>query len=358
MARTVYSIKKNRLRRSYGDGFVMDGAGNLYLDENSPTHRLYLTPIDSAENDSEWGRLSFKVRLSEEQVLYVYAFATNEKELKMGEEMVNIERFVVSDGIQDSAKKLLYNNPEAKRFVDKNDVLLYDLKGRYLFVCIEILGLGGGMLYNIRAERGSDEFIDAFPEVYRENNDFFRRYISVFNSIYNDFESSIERLPELLNFDKCPDELLPTYASWLGIDVQGDFMKPEALRQLVKEAYILNRMKGTKECLKRLLTIALEETPIILEANQMKEYAESEGEGVFDVTVLVKKQFSENERFQLMYLLEQFMPVRCRLKIETLKDNSILDNRVYLDMNAQVQYLEDAKLDEYMSLDGQLVLEE
>ena len=358
MARTVYSIKKNRLRRSFGEGFMMDGAGNLYLDENSPTHRLYLTAIDSAEDDSEWGRLSFKKKISEEQVLYVYAFATNERELKMGEEMVNVERFLISDGIQDSAKKLLFNHSEARRFVDKNDVLLYDLKGRYLYICIEVLGLGEGMIYNIRAERGSDEFLEAFPEIYRENNDFFRRYMTVFNSMYNDFETAVSRLPELLDFDKCPNELLPTYAAWLGIDVQGDFMKPESLRQLVKEAYVLNRMKGTKECLKRLLTIVLDETPIILESNQMKEYAESEGEGVFDVTVLVKKQFSENERFQLMYLLDQFMPVRCRLKIETLKDNSILDNRVYLDMNAQVQYLEDAKLDEYMSLDGQLVLEE
>ena len=358
MARTVYSIKKNRLKRSFGEGFMMDEAGNLYLDENSPTHRLYLTAIDSAEEDSEWGRLSFKVRLSEEQVLYTYAFATNDRELKMGEEMVDVESFLIADGIPDSAKKILFNHSEARRFVDKRDVLLYGLKGRYLFICIEILGLGEGMLYNIRAERGSDEFMDAFPEIYRENNDFFRRYMTVFNSIYNDFEDVIDRLPELLSFDTCPSELLPTYAAWLGIDVQGDFMKPEALRQLVKEAYVLNRMKGTKECLKRLLTIVLEETPIILESNQMKEYAESEGEGVFDVTVLVKKKFSENERFQLMYLLDQFMPVRCRLKIETLKDNSILDNRVYLDMNAQVQYLEDAKLDEYMSLDGQLVLEE
>ena len=92
----------------------------------------------------------------------------------------------------------------------------------------------------------------------------------------------------------------------------------------------------------------------------MKEYADTREleEGVFDVTVLVKKQLTENERFQLTYLLEQFMPVRCRLKLESFEDSGILDNRVYLDMNAQVAGADIASLDDYMGLDNYVILEE
>lgn len=360
MDRTVYSIKLNRLKQSYGEGIAMDRNANIYFDEHEPIHRLYLKSVDAAEDDAEWGRLAFNMRLHEEQVIYIYAYATNDTKIRIGEEYVDINRFLTSGNIPDSSKKILMQQRGALRFVGKHDVLLFGLTGRYLHIAIEVVGEGEGYLSNMRVERGSDEFTTVFPEIYRASGDFFRRYMTVFNSIYNDFDDRINLLPKLLDLDSCPDELLPVYAGWLGIDVQGDFLKPEALRTLVKEAYTLNRMKGTKACLKRILEIAVEEQSLILEANQMKEYADTREleEGVFDVTVLVKKQLSENERFQLTYLLEQFMPVRCRLKLESFEDSGILDNRVYLDMNAQVAGADIASLDDYMGLDNYVILEE
>ncbi len=360
MARTVYSIKKNRLKQSYGEGISMDQNATIYLDEHTSVHRLYLKSVDAAEEDAEWGRFSFRTHLSEEQVLYVYAFASNDSYIRMGQEDVDINRFLTSGNISDDAKKILMCQPGALRFVEKNDLLLYGLKGRYLYLSIEVMGEGDGYLSALKVERGSDEFMEAFPEIYRENNDFFHRYMSVFNSIYNDFDDNVNKLPKLLDLDACPDLLLPMYAGWMGIDVQGDFLKPDALRELVKEAYTLNRMKGTKECIKRILEIAIDEQFLILEENQMKEYtdARASNEGVFDVTILVKKQLSENERYQLSYLLEQFMPVRCRLKLESFRDSSIMDSRVYLDMNAQVAGAKNAALDDYLGLDGNIILEE
>ena len=360
MDRIVYSVKYNRLKQSYGEGIAMDKQGRIFLDEHEPIHRLYLKSMDAAEDDAEWGRLKFSMKLSEEQVIYVYAYASNRDEITLNGEQVDINRFLTAGNIPDNSKKLFIRQEGSLRFVGKNDVLLYGMKGRYLYLAIEIVGEGRGMISGMRVERGSDEFADVFPEIYRASGDFFRRYLTVFNSIYNDFDDKIDQLPKLLDLDSCPDMLLPIYAGWLGIDVQGDFLKPEALRTLVKEAYTLNRMKGTKACLKRILDIAVEEQSIILEANQMKEYAESYamGDGVFDVTVLVKKQLTENERYQLTYLLTQFMPVRCRLKLESFEDSGLLDKRVYLDMNAQVAGADAASLDEFMGLDNFVVLEE
>ena len=360
MERTVYSIKMNRLRQSYGEGISMDENAAIYLDENVNDHRLYLKSIDAAEEDAEWGRFYFNMQLSEEQVLYIHAFASNDKSINIDGEEILIDDLLTSSNISDDTKKIYMKRPGALRFVGKNDVLLFGLKGRYLFLSIEVMGEGEGYLSQLKIERGSDEFMDAFPEIYKENNDFFRRYMTVFNSIYNDFSDNTDKLPKLLDLDQCPDILLPMYAGWLGIDVQGDLLKPEALRTLVKEAYSLNRMKGTKACLKRILEIAVEEQFLILETNQMKEYGDAKGEkdGVFDVTVLIKKQLSETERYQLTYLLEQFLPVRCRLKLENFKDSGIVDSRIYLDMNAQVAGTENASLDDMMTLDNYVVLEE
>ena len=360
MARTVYSIKLNRLKQSYGEGIAMDENASLYLNADTSVHRLYLKSLDAATEDAEWGRLSFRTHLSEEQIIYVYAFASNDTHVTIGREKVDINRFLTSGNISDDAKKIIMKGPETLRYVGRNDILLYGLKGRYLYISIEVMGEGEGVISAIKVERGSDEFMDAFPEIYRENNDFFRRYISVFNSIYNDFDDNTDKLPRLLDLDKCPDMLLPVYAGWMGIDIQGDLLSPETLRTLVKEAYTLNRMKGTKACLKRILEIAVEEQFIILEENQMKEYSDSReaNEGVFDVTILIKKQLSENERYQLTYLLTQFIPVRCHLTIESFKDSGIVDSRIYLDMNARVAGTENASLDDYMSMDGNVILEE
>ncbi len=360
MPKTVYSIKLNRLKRSYGEGFSMDEDAYLYPDEQEMTHRLYIGRIDGADPDAEWGRLFMYASLAEEQVLYIYAYATNEQSIRLGEEEVDIDAFLTSENVSDKSKKLLLTQEGSLRFVGKHDVLLYGLKGRYLHLCIEVIGEGGGSVGGIRVERGSDQFMEAFPEIYRSGNDFFHRYISVFNSLYNDFDGNIDRLPELLDPAECPDVLLPVYAGWLGIDVQGDFIPPDALRVLVSESYALNRMKGTKACLARILDIVLDEPAIILEANQMREYSENPAseDDIFDVTVLVKKQLSENERYQLLYLLEQFVPVRCNLKLEIFRDSGILDNRVYLDMNAQVAELDHASLDEFIGLDAYTILEE
>ena len=68
MARTVYSIKMNRLKQSYGEGISMDKNATIYLDENTSVHRLYLKSVDAADEDAEWGRLSFRTHLAEEQV--------------------------------------------------------------------------------------------------------------------------------------------------------------------------------------------------------------------------------------------------------------------------------------------------
>ena len=359
MARTVYSIKMNRLKQSYGEGISMDKNATIYLDENTSVHRLYLKSVDAADEDAEWGRLSFRAHLAEEQVLYVYAFASNDTHIRIGRENVDINRFLTSGNINDDAKKIIMRSDGALRFVGKDDMLLYGIRGRYLYISIEVMGEGEGFLSSLKVERGADEFMDAFPEVYLENNDFFHRYISVFNSIYNDFDDNTNKLPKLLDLDVCPDMLLPVYASWMGIDIQGDLLKPEALRTLVKEAYQLNRMKGTKACLRRILEIAVDEQFLILEENQMKEYSDNRGTdvGVFDITVLVKKQLNENERYQLTYLLEQFIPVRCNLKLESFMDSGIMDSRVYLDMNAKVAGTENALLDDYMGLDSNIILE-
>lgn len=367
MAGINYSIKKNRLENSYLVGMSVDPeSGRLLLDKDTGIHRLYTDKIDSATDGCEWGRLSFDMELTENMALYVYAFAGDFDTWYDSEGRNHtIADTLKSKDIPDEDKKRFFSGDGGARFVGKNDILLYRLKGRFLYIAIEILGAGEGYIDRIRIDRKGDQFMDAFPSVYRERDSFFHRFLSVFSSIYNDVDYEISRLPELLDVDKCPRECLRVYAGWLGIDLSGDFLTEDAERTFVREAYNLNRTKGTKACLLRVLEIVTGEKAVILENNAIRAYLEkgemSETElisgGIYDVNILLRKQLSDTDRQQIMYLLNQFKPIRSRLHLIQLRDTPILDDEIYLDLNAVLAGETLGVLDDDMELADDIILE-
>lgn len=360
-----YTIKKNRLEKSYTEGFLtIDDV--LYFSEDTGIHRIYIDAIDAGEEDATWGRLSFALDLPENMALYVYAQALNYNSWYDDEGTdINLMDMLRDEELPDEEKKRLFSAENGKRFVGKNDILLYGLTGRYLFLAIEVLGTGEGSIRRLRVDKQGDNFMDAFPGVYRERDGFFHRFLSVFSSIYNDVGREIERLPELLDVDSCPAECLPIYANWLGIDLSGDFLTEDRMRQFVKEAYHLNRIKGTKACLSRVLKIVLDEDVIILENNTIKSYIEKEDladsdymtGGIYDVNILIRTPLTDTDRHQLLYLLEQFKPIRCRLHLIALKDTANIDGEVYLDMNAVISGESVGCMDDDMMIDEDVVLE-
>ena len=77
------------------------------------------------------------------------------------------------------------------------------------------------------------------------------------------------------------------------------------------------------------------------------------------VAVLISMPYvPEGQKSQLMFLLNQFKPIRCRLLIHFLDGRDELDSHAYMDMNARISETEMGILDERMSLDGMILLEE
>ncbi|MBQ9633010.1 MAG: hypothetical protein IJV04_08900 [Lachnospiraceae bacterium] len=359
-----YSIKKNRLRHSLMKGMELDEENErIYLTQEE-VRRLYLPAIDQADEGGTWGRLSFDVELTEEMILYVYVAALDVDSVYDGEETYRIEDILMDEEVSDEQKKRLLLEAGGKRFVGKDDILLYELSGRYLFLGIEVIGAGEGTISHMRIDVRGDNFMETFPTVYHERNGFFHRFMSIFSSIYNDFDHEIERLPELLDPDTCPPVLLEIYGHWLGIDLSGDYLSEESMRTLVREGYTLNRMKGTKACLERVLEIALGERVIILEQNTIQSYMEKgdtvdeidERQSIYDVNILIKKRLSETEQYQILHLIHQFTPLRSRIHLIHLKDSGMLDSNVYMDMNAVLAEDAYGYLDEEMEMDDGVIL--
>ena len=74
--------------------------------------------------------------------------------------------------------------------------------------------------------------------------------------------------------------------------------------------------------------------------------------------MLVHTYVPENQKSQLMFLLNQFKPVRSRLIVRFLEAKGDLDSHTYMDMNAYVQEAEQGMLDERQGMDGSILLQE
>ncbi len=361
-----YSIRENRIMSGCLTGLTFDpGTKKISLDPDALYHSFFLRGIDSTETGTSWGRLSFKIDIDPEMILCTYVYSADDNSLDRNGERITLDSFLTDPEVSPEDKIMTLKNAGARRIVGQNDILLYSLKGRYLYIAIDIRGNGKAVFSDIRVDSPGDFFLDSFPEIYREENSFFHRYISIFSSIYNDFQDEIDALPEILDLNTCPLEMLIEYGSWMGIDLKGGFLSEDVIRDIVKEAYELNKIKGTVKCLRRLLTIILKEEPVIVEHNLVRSWIREENidyppnfkpRGIYDVTILVKKRITEEIRHQVLYMADQFKPVRTRIFIAQMDENAIIDSNTYLDINTRLPEKRRAVLDGDLSLDGTVVL--
>lgn len=361
-----YTIRQNRIRKGCLEGFELFDEKQLVSDKDSMYHGIFLRGIDGGADGAGWGRLSFKADASENIMYYVYAYATDHRVMYDGNGgKLDLDLYLTDKETETPDKVSFLMRLGAKQFAGVSDCLLYELSGRYLYIAIEARGEGSLTLSSLSVDTEGDNFMATYPEVYRDRGSFFHRYISIFSSIYNDYGEDIDNLTKLLDLDTCPEELLIIYGGWMGIDLKGGFLETEMLRDLVKEAYSLNRMKGTKRAMERILEIILREKAIVVEHNQIKGSEKEDvmiplrlkEKGIYDVTILVKKHLTEELRHQIMFILDQFKPVRTRINITQLDETPTADSNTYLDVNFVLPKEHGAKLDDTSTLDGTIVLE-
>ncbi len=345
-----YSVKNNRIRKGCIKGFNITDDGQLILDERESEHGIFLAPFDGVKAGSTWGRITYNLVLSEQIVCYTYVIAFDNIEFSVDNgKHDTVTSFLCDPEVSTYTKTKVLLGLGAKKFVNTDDGLLYELEGRYLYIAVEMLGMGSASIDSIRVGVLGDNFMGTFPAVYQERNGFFHRYMSIFSSIYNDNSEINEKLYEMLDLNKCDAELLEMYGSWFGIDLRGGFLPEDTLRTLVKEAYMLNRMKGTKWAIERIVEIVVGEDSVLLE-NRLQDG------GIFDVTILVNAKLSEDLRHQLMFILDQFRPLRTRIRLLQMEKEAVMDGNSYLDMNAAIPKQKHVVLDEESMYDGAITL--
>jgi len=352
-----YSVKKSRIDNSALYALSADEKGRLFCDDSDRMHYLFLPPFDGGKEAAQWGRFKFEADIPDDCEVTIFYFATEITAFNRKGVLSDMKEFLCETNEDPGVKLEFFSVADAKSIRGATDILLYDVTGRYLFVAVRIEGNFEGPIHDMKVINPGDTFMNTMPEIYRNRGGFFHRYLSVFSSIFNDFQDKIDNYAVNLDPDVADKDLLVTYAAWMGIDVSGDFLDENTLRTLVKEAPALNRKKGTKAALERLCEIVLSEKCIVVE-NKEDSNARMFGDSRFDVTILIKSFVEEKKKSQLAFLLNQFIPIRTHLRIIYLEGRSGLDTHSYLDINASVFDTRQGRLDSHMSLDGNVLMEE
>jgi phage tail-like protein len=356
-----FPIGKSRFRSAVMDGFAWSDSEGL-LAEGAGGHVCFLSRIDSGHRSCQWGRLRFTSEAEEDAIPVIHAFATDDELLIAGGETKSYDEIILDENETALRKRRLFEMAGASKFVGKNDVLLYEQEGRYLWLCVEVVGHGRVALRDFEVFAPRDNFFTAFPEIYRTNGEFFHRYLAIFSSMYYDLQDVIDSIDRLIDVDAAPEAVLPVLAEWLGIEIDGGFVEEAQFRKVLKLAFEMIRAKGTREAVEKLLRVFLDEGFYIVEQRAAREAA-GEGEGreisarlygdsPFDFTVLIRKAPEERLHARLKYLIRQFAPLRTRANIVFLENTGRLDAYAYCDVNARVAGFREGRLDLGATLDG------
>lgn len=349
-----FQIGINRLKKAALEGFFLNKQCQLEGQEGAEVHAAVFNKIDSGTPGTLWGRMTLDLQLPEDAVYAVYAFAgENDSFLRQGVE-TGYDDFI-QDPREPFQKKIrLLELSGAAVFRNSDEILLSGMEGRYLWFGIEISGTHNCFFKGAVIWNPGDLFSKLFPEIYRADNEFLKRYLSIFSTLHVGFDQKIKLLSQYLDVDKAPVEVLPVLARWLGIVADGEFLGPERMRLLLKNAYALSRIKGTKRALCEITKILLDTEPLIIEqakvhhigGEQRATYEKLYGTNPMMFTMLIKGQYEQRVYAQLRYLIEQFKPARSIARIVFLGDCSNMDDYCYLGVNARVGEYQMGSLDQ------------
>lgn len=231
-----YTFGLAKRKRSAAEGFRLEESGRLRLTPGKGAHRILFPAVDTAGRGSAWGRLHVEARLPRDSV-WTAAVLVSEEPLEIWETL--LERRDARTGMG-----LLREKGVCRQ--NQEDFLFMEKRGRYLYTGVEVFAEGEGWLGEVFAEQPGDNFLQTFPEIYRQEGSFFHRYLAIFSSVYNDIWRETKRLETELSPERAPEKLLRELAVSAGFPEELARLPEGMLRKLLQRAGWLMEYKGTK----------------------------------------------------------------------------------------------------------------
>lgn len=316
--------------------------------------------LDSQEIDMEWHRMMFELHTEGFASYEISIYAANSLERKIDDTEDHLERILLDPNLAIEEKKKIFQPYLQKKVQNTEDILLHEIKGRYLWFVVETsLQMNQEMeISKIQVYFPRQSWISYLPEIYQseDKNMFFERYLAVFQTMYEELNEKIRHVPYLLDVDNTDQEFLAWLANWLDI-AESYVWSKEQLRNLLKNAVRLYKIRGTREVVKefvKLYTNGAE--PYIVENFEVRKYVDKKNEALLDKLygnnpyqfhVVVKEENvpTTREYQTLIKIIEEVKPAYMDVELIVLKPYIFLDQHTYIGMNSVLGEYRDMSLD-------------
>ncbi len=288
-------------------GLTTDEKGNLYVSSKKGIIFLsvqqqftgmkgvyYSKSLDSGIKDCQWHRLSLNVDLPPKTVLEVYYSSSNdsrvkeridsiltcsEKSAQQKSELIEgilswegPEQFVFEvEGITRRGKDFKGNGQQSNKSVKiPRDMLFREKTGRYLWLKQALSTFDENVspvLKEMRCYYPRNSYLRYLPAVYQEDaagRKFLERFLSIFETVFHGIETEISSVSKYFCPETAPGDFLHWLGSWLNLALEEEWPE-EKKRQLISQAHMLYKQKGTVKGIERFIKIYTDTVPIIIE---------------------------------------------------------------------------------------------
>lgn len=316
--------------------------------------------LDSGTEGTVWHRMTGKFRKESPAAIRMSFYTSDEIVFANGEKTIDLRDWMKSEQLSVAEKKERLKPFLRKETAFGTDVLLHSMEGRYLWFLLEIYPQTqeavelGEFLISFPAQ----SWTRYLPEVYQRemgNNSFLDRYLSIFQSLYDDVGNKIREIPMYLDPQTAPEESLEWLSEWL--DIEDPYMWNEKqLRFLLEHAMEFQKARGTKKGIELFVELYTGQKPFVVEWQDWVAYRDTlvygklledlyeDNPGSFMVLVQESCIPDYRDHQTLLRILEQIKPVQMEVNLIVLKPYIFADGYSYLGVNSVLGQYEEAVL--------------
>lgn len=322
------------------DGLRLDYA-------HSASGRYYLPGIDSGEAGFRWGRVVVDAQLPPDTALRVYGYTSDHRSWNGWTDLDEVLRAGRAEDA--AALQALYGAPAA----ESGDFYIQGT-GRYLWLAFELAATGAvpPVIRKVTVWMGGDHMVDYLPAIYQED-DFTRRFLSIFNSMFLDMETAIEQLPQRMDYENTDGEMLAYLASWVCAEGEESVLQ-ERIATALPDYESQYTTEGIKRSVQRLtgktpyLIEQFDVSPNRLDCRNPELYRRLYGEDPNRFFILLEDGvFPSREAGELFRRrMARLIPAGTSMELVPLKQCIQLDWHTYLGINSRVGGYVPATIDE------------
>lgn len=312
--------------------------------------------FDSMQNETTWHRLRLDIQFPPDSLYKIRIYASDTTGIMIpvpgirGKSLVDFNEYIADETIDVNRKIDTFDEINAEIYENTDDIILRNLKGRYLWICIELINYEQESIKinSMKVEFPMVSFVDYLPEIYRaegDRNSFTERFVSIFQSIYVDFEDKIDYTPLMFNVDRTNKDFLNWIGDWLSVK-NASVWGEEKLRKIIKQAVKIYKIKGTKKAVAKIVQEYTGTEPIIVEQfdvkgnmyyDKQKEVVENLfGDNGYVFTVMIPEScVKDTENYiELLRVINSVKPVDSICNLVALSDQMYLDSHCYMGINS------------------------